>query len=139
MLKVIDDIKISLSPLVPLELSRKICERYKVLRTTYKKNRYMGILSAKDEDDVPLFLKQSVSEIPLFTSSRRSLRNLDTIYTAMDELTMQAELKAGVIVKVEIFCGTFKAEYTVDDRSKELEEVIFETDNTAWRGGWGKW
>ena len=63
MLKVIDDIKISLSPLVSLELTKKICELYKLLRTTYKKNRFKGNLSAKDEDDVPLFLKQAVSAI----------------------------------------------------------------------------
>ena len=61
------------------------------------------------------------------------------IYTAMDELTVQTELKAGIIVKVEIFCGTFKAEYAVDDKSMYLENVIFETDEISRRKGLVRW
>ena len=113
----IEAVQSSLSPFVPPQTTKKICTLYRISRTRPKK----FILT---KSGVPDFLADAVSLLPLFNTGLSYIRSLHKIYSTIDKLAAQSELKAGVIAKVQQFYTSFQAVPIPDSRRDELENAI---------------
>ena len=110
----------SLSPFVPPQITTTIRRQYRLSRKNGTGTKRFNLTKS----GVPDFLAVAVASLPLFNNGLSYIRSLHKIYTTIDKLAAQSELKAGVITKVEQFYTSFQAIPIPDSLREELVNAI---------------